>query len=88
MHRLQLYEKLRALEAQRAGELQGNADDKPVPTDKEISRVSGQLGRLENIANSFQLVLPLVEIASVSFYIEEVHDKYFLPSPQEEKMIG
>lgn len=38
--------------------------------------------KLEHKISLFELVIPTNQIAAISFYDDEVHKKYFLPSPQ------
>lgn len=42
--------------------------------------------RLEDTTDLFELVIPTNQIASINFYDDEIHAKYFQPSPLTEKV--
>ena len=74
---------LNALESQRAEILQNDSSQTTTEIDFQIKTKRAEIEKLENTANSFQLVMPVSQIASINLYIASVHKTYFLPSPEE-----
>lgn len=71
------------LESQRAAMLQNDRSQSTTEIDTQIKLQRTGIEKLENITNSFQLVIPVSQIASINLYIAGVHETYFLPSPEE-----
>lgn len=74
---------LNSLETKRHEFLQSNPTARVTEFDKQLKELRYEWDKLERTSNLFEVVIPVGQIASTSFFDTEIHSKYFLPSPNE-----
>jgi len=79
-----LESEINELEENRSGVLQNADSEQQTDFDEEIKRKTDEKQQLKNTVTTFQLVIPVDQIASINLYSEGVQERYFLPTPTDE----